>query len=175
MIIGAVLVAVVAIVVVVKVLGGSSSSGTATTPALISSAKNAITQTSATHGSSEASTPAVSPAETTVTVLNGTETSGLAHRFAENLQQGGYTKANALRGSPPGSHQTSVVEYSSGHRAEAKAVAKSISVSDVRSLESGVAGLSSGANVVVIVGADKASSATSGAGEESSAGTAASG
>jgi hypothetical protein len=175
MIVGAVLVAIVAIVVVVKVLGGSSSSGTATTPALITSAKNAITHTSATHSSSEASTPAVSPAETSVTVLNGTETSELAHRFATNLQQDGYTKASALRGSPPGSHQTSVVEYSNGHRAEAEAVAKSISVSNVRSLESGVAALSNGATVVVLLGADKASSATSGGGEESAAGTSASG
>ena len=120
MIVGAVMVAVVAIVVVVKVLGGSSTSGSATTPSLVTSAENAITQTPATHSSSEASTPAVSPAETSVTVLNGTETSELAHHFATNLQHAGYTKANALGGSPPGSHQTSVVEYSSGHRAEAR-------------------------------------------------------
>ena len=110
-----------------------------------------------------------------MTVLNGTETSGLAHHFAASLQQSGYTKARALSGSPPGTHQTSLVEYSSGHRAEAESVAKAISVSETRSMESGVSALSNGATVVVVVGADKASSATSGAGEESAAGASASG
>jgi hypothetical protein len=175
MIVGAVVVAIVAIVVVVKVLGGSSSSGTATTPALVSSAKSAITHSASTHTASESSTQAVSPAETSVTVLNGTETTDLAHRFAANLQQAGYAKATPLGGSPPGTHQTSVVEYSSGHRAEAASVAKAISVSEVRAIESGVAALSNGASVVVVLGADKASSATTGAGEESAAGAAASG
>lgn len=175
MILGAVVVAIVAIVVVIKVLGGSSTSGTATTPALVSSAKSAITHSSSTHTASESSSSAASPAETSVTVLNGTETTGLAHRFSANLQQAGYSKATPLGGSPPGTHQTSVVEYSNGHRAEAASVAKAISVSEVRAIESGVAALSNGASVVVVVGADKASSSTSGSGEESSAGTPASG
>ena len=56
------------------------------------------------------------PAETSVAVLNGTGTTGLAHRISGNLHQSGYSKATALNGRPPGANQVTVVEYASGHR-----------------------------------------------------------
>jgi hypothetical protein len=91
-------------------------------------------------------------------VLNGTETTGLAHRVSSELQQGGYSQATALNGRPPGTNQHSVVQYTSGHRGEAEAVAHSLGVSQVQPIESAVTALAGSANVVVIVGADKASS-----------------
>ena len=108
--------------------------------------------------SSAPKTPAASPAETDVAVLNATETNGLAHRTAAELQQGGYSQATALNGRPPGSGQVSVVEYASGHQAEAEGVARSAGVTHVQPIEAAVSALSGSATVVVIVGDDKAAS-----------------
>ena len=89
-------------------------------------------------------------------VLNATEAEGLAHRTATALQQSGYSQATALDGRPPGSGQESVVEYTSGHHAEAESVARSLTISHVLPIEAGVSALAGSANVVVIVGADRA-------------------
>jgi hypothetical protein len=171
MIVVGALIALVLIVFVVSRLAGSSTSGTATTPVVASGAEHS-TQTTSAHTAAEASSPAVSPSETSVTVLNGTETPELAHRLAESLQQNGYSRAVALGGTPPGTHSVSVVEYASGHRAEAQAVAKASSVADVRPMESSVASLSNAANVVLVVGADKASTTTSSSTAEPAGGSA---
>ena len=91
-------------------------------------------------------------------MLNATEAEGLAHRTASELQQNGYSQAAALNGRPPGSGQVTVVEYVGGHQAEAEGVARSLSVTHVLPIEAGVSALAGSANVVVIVGADKAAS-----------------
>ncbi len=62
------------------------------------------------------------PAETHVVVLNATEAEGLAHKLAGNLRQGGYAQAAALSATPPSALSTSVVQYASGHRTEARHV-----------------------------------------------------
>ncbi len=49
-----------------------------------------------------------------------------------------------------------MVEYASGHQADAEGVARSLSVTQVQPMESAVAALAGSAKVVVIVGADKA-------------------
>jgi hypothetical protein len=97
-----------------------------------------------------------------VVVLNGTNVTGLAHRMSASLQQGGYSQAQALGGTPPGEHQTSVVQYAPGHSAEAKRVAQALGVSQVQPLEGAVEGFASGATVVVIAGLDKAGTAGGG-------------
>ncbi|HXP99812.1 MAG TPA: LytR C-terminal domain-containing protein [Solirubrobacteraceae bacterium] len=97
------------------------------------------------------------PAELAVTVLNGTETTGLAHHLAAALQQGGYAHASASAAVPPGgAHANTVVEYVSGHRADGQAVAKALNVTNVQAIEGSVASLTSGATVVVVAGADQA-------------------
>jgi hypothetical protein len=153
----AVIVAAGAIVVALTSLGGSSGSKQATS-AVTTTAHHAATH--ARHPSHKAAkpapkAPAVSPAETNVAVLNATEAEGLAHRTASALQQNGYSQATALSGKPPGSGQVSVVEYASGHQAEAEGVAHSLSVSHVLPIEAAVTALAGSASVVVIVGADK--------------------
>jgi len=90
-----------------------------------------------------------------VVVLNATETTGLAARTASGLHQSGYSQATALAGRPPGSGEVTVVQYASGHQAEAESVAHSLSVTHVQAIESPVAALAGSAKVVVIVGADK--------------------
>jgi len=178
MIVGAVVVGVVAIVLVATSLG-SSSSPSSSAGRQNASSSNAAAAAHRHHAqshtqtqSSESSTPSVSPAETQVAVLNGTNTTGLAHRLAAGLQQSGYSQATPLDGTPPGSHQTTVVEYGSGHRAEAEGVAHALSVSTVQPLEASVTPLVGGSTVVVIAGMDKAGptgeSASSSSGEASS-------
>jgi hypothetical protein len=122
------------------------------------------TQTRPNHG--ESSAAAASPASTTVAVLNGTSINGLAHSLSKDLQQSGYAQASALNGTPPGSHPTTVIEYSSGHHAEAQGVASALSVTQVQPMETAVSSLAGAATVVVIAGEDKASAVgeTSGAG-----------
>jgi LytR cell envelope-related transcriptional attenuator len=174
--VGAVIVAVIAVVLLVSSLGGSpskSGAGKTAARAPVRSHHSHTSTPAATH-SGEPSTPAVSPAETQVAVLNGTSTEGLAHRLSASLQQSGYSQATALNGTPPGSHQTTVVEYASGHHAEAAQVAQALSVSTVQPMEASVSPLVGGSTVVVIAGLDKAGSTgeaqSSGTGEASSGG-----
>jgi hypothetical protein len=145
-------------VIALSTLGGSSNPKQTGTTATTTASRTATTH--AKHSSRKAAktapkAPTVSPAETTVAVLNATEAEGLAHRTASALQQNGYSQATALNGKPPGSGQVSVVEYTSGHQAEAEAVARSASITHVLPIEAAVTALAGSANVVVIVGADK--------------------
>jgi hypothetical protein len=91
-----------------------------------------------------------------VTVLNGTGTSGLAHRLAGELRAHGFARATPLNGRPPGAFQASAVDYASGHHADAQSVAHALGVAQVQPLEASVAALAGAATVVVIAGADKA-------------------
>ena len=154
---GGLIVVAAAVVVALTAFGGSSGSK-APTSTLAPTSHSAATPAKHSHKPATthpATTSTVSPAETTVAVLNATEAEGLAHRTASELQQGGYSQATALNGKPPGSGQVSIVEYASGHQAEAEGVARSASVSHVQPMEAAVAALVSSASVALIVGADK--------------------
>jgi len=161
LIVGGVIVGVAVIVAVVLSLGGSSKgSGSASSSA--SSSSPGVTTASTTRANGTTSTHASSPSGSTagatnVAVLNGTGTTGLAHRVSGELRSHGYSKATALDGRPPGANQVTVVEYSSGHRAQAQSVAGSLGVSQAQPMEGTVASLAGSATVVVIVGLDKAS------------------
>jgi hypothetical protein len=153
------LLAVAAVVVLaVSALGGGSSGKTGSTSSAGNGASATTTSSSAKHKASRTKTTGhvVSAADTTITVLNGTETAGLAHQVSANLQQRGYSQAAALAGRPPGANQVTVVEYASGHQPEAETVAHALAVQKVQPLESAVSSLAGTAKVVVIVGADKA-------------------
>jgi hypothetical protein len=173
---GAVIIGVVAVVLVVSSLGSSSGTSptTTATTAAHPSAHHTHTSTSASSRPSETSAPTVSPAEAQVAVLNGTGTPNLAHRLSASLQQSGYSQATPLNGTPPGSHQTTVVEYTSGHRVEAARVAQALGVTQVQPIEAAVSPLAGSSTVVVIAGLDKAGAggeaSSSGAGEASSGG-----
>lgn len=146
----------VLVVVVLSVTGGSSGTSNAT------QSSNTTTSTShkqpkshTGHTSTEASAPAASPGETSVAVLNGTQTAGLAHTISGNLRQSGYTQAIALSGQPSGESQVTVVEYTHGHRGDAEGVARTLSVTHVQPMEASTTSLAGSATVVVIVGLDK--------------------
>ena len=158
LIVGGVVLAAVAAALAVTLLGSSShAKSPSASVGTTGSTPTTTTHTPRTPHRTPPKTPVINPAETTVAVLNATETTGLAHETAAQLQQGGFAKASALNGKPPGSGQVSVVEYTGGHRAEAQAVARSVSVTHVLPIEAAVTALAGSANVVVIVGADKAS------------------
>jgi len=177
MIVGAVIVGVVVIVLAVSSLGGGSSknaTGTSAASTTTAHSHHAHTGASTSSHPGESSAPAVSPAETQVAVLNGTSTAGLAHRLSATLQQSGYSQATPLNGTPPGAHQTTVVQYASGHHAEAAQVAQALGVSEVQPMEASVSPLVGSSTVVVIAGLDKAgatgeSSSSSSSSSESAA------
>lgn len=89
-----------------------------------------------------------------VVVLNATQTNGAAAKVAGTLKGQGYSQASALFGTPSGSFSSTVVQYATGHEAEAKGVASALKLpsSDVQPLSSAVTPLSGGAPVVVIIG-----------------------
>jgi hypothetical protein len=155
------IVAVAVIVAVVLSLGGGKGASSSSSEAG-GGAGNGATQTSAqgtsgTERSSNAGSGATTSAgQLNVVVLNGTTTTGLAHRVAGELQQHGYTRASALGGQPPGANQATVVEYASGHRSDAQRVARSLGVTQAQPVEGTVASMAGSASIVVIVGLDKA-------------------
>jgi LytR cell envelope-related transcriptional attenuator len=157
LIVGGVIVGIVVLVVALTSLGGGSSghgsAGTGTTSTGATKKTHGSSTHAATHG--EDSAPAASPAETHVVVLNGTNTTGLAHKLSANLQQSGYSQSQALNGTPPGSHSATIVEYASGHRADATHVAQALEVTRIQPLEAAVSSLVGSATVVVIAGLDK--------------------
>jgi hypothetical protein len=171
LIVGGVIVGIVVLVVALTSLGGGSSTGHGSSGA-------GATSTGATRKAhpgganvktqGEAAAPAASPAETHVVVLNGTNTTGLAHKLSANLQQSGYSQSQALDGTPPGAHPATVVEYAAGHRADATHVAHALEVTRVLPMEAAVSSLAGSATVAVIAGLDKA---TPGSGEVAGGGT----
>lgn len=134
--------------------GGSSTPTTAQNSTAVQTASS-TSQSTTTHKASQ-SAVATSPGATSVVVLNGTATTGLAHHLASDLKQSGYTQALASTAVPPGTHQSTVVEYSSGHRADAQGVARTLNVTQVQPMDSTIAGLAGTATVVVLAGADQA-------------------
>ena len=172
---GAVIIGAVALVVVLTSLGGGASSkgASGTSASSRGAAKRARTRA---HRSTARSAPvsessiASSPAEVHVVVLNGTNATGLAHQLSANLQQSGFSQATPLDGTPPGSHQTTVVEYATGDRANAAEVAQALGVSQVQAMETSVTALAGGAPVVVVAGLDKAALVSREGGGEASSG-----
>jgi LytR cell envelope-related transcriptional attenuator len=140
---GGALVVLAVVLIVVFALGGGSGHKTGS---------------AATAGAHSGTARSAHRAHLSVAVLNATETNGLAHHVANQLQRSGYSRATPLGGHPPGADQVTVVEYTSGHKSDAEGVARSLGVSHTVPLESGVAALAGSASVVVVVGLDKASS-----------------
>jgi hypothetical protein len=96
------------------------------------------------------------PAKTTVAVLNGTTIPGLARGVANRIQDGGY-RIGAVTNAGDQARSATIVEYVSGRRPEALAVARRIGLdaSALQAMGEGTRVLSGGAMVVVTVGADQ--------------------
>jgi len=144
------LVAIGAVALLANSLLGSSGTKTPSTTTSNSSSTGATRH----HRSHVAG--AARPADVNLVVLNGTETNGLAHHLASQLQQLGFTRATPLGARPPGAAQVTTVQYASGKRADAQEVARALSVNSIVPMEAGVSSVVGSPEVVVIVGADRA-------------------
>ncbi len=146
------------LVAVLVSLGGGSKGGgsSASTNAKQASSGSEAPGTKTSGSTANGGGTTVDRAQANVVVLNGTSTNGLAHHVSSELSEHGFTKATALTGHPPGANQVTVVEYASGHKAEAQSVARTLGVSQAQPMEGTVASLAGSATVVVIVGLDKA-------------------
>ncbi len=162
LIVGGVLVAAAAVVGALGLLGGSSGPKQAqsTATSATTHSRQATTHHHTTSHKTSSGSHAANVAEQSVAVLNGTETTGLAHRISGQLQQRGYSQAAALGGRPPGANQVTVVEYAAGHQGGCRrgcTLDRRCAGTAARS--AAVASLGGSAKVVVIVGADKATAA----------------
>jgi hypothetical protein len=160
LIVGGLIVGAAVLVALLLSLGGGSKHESSSSSANVTTSNApAVSGQSKSSSSGTSTTPAaatVTPANVNLVVLNGTGTTGLAHKVSGELVQRGYSKASALNGRPPGSNQVTVVEYAGGHRADAQSVAKALGVTQAQPMEATVASLAGSATVVVIVGLDKA-------------------
>jgi hypothetical protein len=94
------------------------------------------------------------PAEIEVTVLNGTAVPGLAAEFGDKVEGKGFQLGAVTNSST--SFTDSVVMFERGHAPEARKVAKTLGISEVRLMTSDIESVSGGASVSVIVGEDNA-------------------
>jgi hypothetical protein len=101
------------------------------------------------------SAAAVKPSEIEVTVLNGTAVPGLAATFGDKVERKGF-QLGAVTNSAT-SFTDSVVMFKRGNAPEARRVASTLGISEVRLMTSEIASVSGGAPVSVIVGEDNAS------------------
>lgn len=99
----------------------------------------------------------IKPAEVEVAVLNGTAVPGLAATFGDSVEGKGF-ELGAV-GNSDASFAESVVMFATGHKPEAKVVAKRLSIDKVRPMTAEVEERAEGAKVVVVAGEDNAAAA----------------
>jgi len=106
-------------------------------------------------GGNEAAQPSP-PAETTVAVLNGTTSTGLAGALADKLSAEGYQRGVVGTNTRDQTIEQTVVYYADGERATARAVARIFSVDSIEPLDPETQSLAPEADIVVLAGADQA-------------------
>lgn len=106
-------------------------------------------------GGRNAAGKATSPGEIEVAVLNGTAVPGLAATFGDKVERKGFELGAVTNTST--SFSESVVMFQRGHAPEARRVASTLGISEVRLMSADIATVSGGAPVSVIVGEDNAS------------------
>ena len=104
----------VALLLILTSGGGGSPAVSSSTPA---------SNAPSTHHQRAARPKAFNPATVTVTVLNGTATSGLAHRISTKLTAAGF-KQGIVSGASDATRTATVVAYTPGHNQDALQVAK---------------------------------------------------
>jgi LytR cell envelope-related transcriptional attenuator len=98
---------------------------------------------------------AVKPGNVTVAVLNGTTVPGLAAALRDQIAAAGFQKG-AINDFSDQQVAQSVVQYAPGREAEAKAVGRSLGISQREPVTADSRALAGDATVIVIAGADKA-------------------
>ncbi len=133
---------------VTGVIGGGDD--TAPTPNTTSSATPEGT-------SSPGGQEPLTPAATKVAVLNGTTIPGLASREKDTLTDAGYNEIETGNNTDQQRAESAVLYGTrSGARQQANSVSRRLNISNVERIDADTADLSPGADVVVILGQDKA-------------------
>ena len=101
-------------------------------------------------------TPAVDPADVTVTVVNGTTIPNLARDTAAKLEGFGFQIGNKVTGTGSLAAAESVVEYRPGHEADARAVAAKLDINQKQPADPDALAQAGPAVVIVVLGADQA-------------------
>jgi hypothetical protein len=131
------------------VLGGAAASGVTELAGGGDSSGHGSPKKPKRHGS------AVKPGNVTVAVLNGTMVPGLAATLRDRIGAAGFKKG-AINDFSDKRLAESVVEYAPGQQAAAKAVGRSVGISQVAPVTATARALAGVATVIVIAGADKA-------------------
>ena len=105
--------------------------------------------------SEEAKPAPVKPEDVSVTVLNGTVVTGLAHNIGTQLSSKGFQLENQLTATEGGVAE-SVVLFKAGANREAQLVAKELDISQIEPADSNATAQGGNAEVIVLVGADLA-------------------
>jgi hypothetical protein len=92
---------------------------------------------------------------TTVAVLNGTFSSGLAGTTADKVARAGY-KRGTTGNFTDQNRSASVIYYADGARTEGRDVGRILKISDVQAMNSQTQQVGEGADVVVVTGSDQA-------------------
>ena len=120
-----------------------------------SSAGKAEPRDGAKRSKAESKPAPVEPADVSVTVLNGTVVTGLAHNIGSRLSSAGYKLENQLTATEGGVAE-SVVLFKPGANREAQLVAKELDISQIEPADSNATAQGGNAEVIVLVGADLA-------------------
>jgi hypothetical protein len=133
---------------------GKSKTKAATTPS------GSVSLPQSKSGSKKARTkksfpPAIDPATVTVTVVNGTSVTGLAHQMSTKVSAAGFRLGNIQTASQQ-QRAESVVFYKPGSSRQARAVASKVGISQIEAIDAPNTSLAGLASVVVVVGSDKA-------------------
>jgi hypothetical protein len=101
--------------------------------------------------------PAIEPSDVSVTVLNGTTVTNLAHNYGTKLDGQGFEVENQLTANR-GQVAESVVLFKPGANREAALVARKLGISQIEPADPESTSQAGAAEVVVVIGADLASS-----------------
>jgi hypothetical protein len=143
---------VVAVILVTQVFsGGGGGSNTPQTNVVVAPTNTGTT----------ADSTSVDRADTTVAVFNGTSFSGLAKGVADEITNGGFKRGD-VRNALDQTRSATIVEYSTGNKAAALEVAKTIDVGAdaVAPVDAGTQSLAPTAQVIVTVGSDQTPTTT---------------
>jgi hypothetical protein len=111
----------VGVAAILVATSGSGSTGTTT------AAQGARTSATAKRRKDHVKTAAISPANVTVAVLNGTDIAKLAESTGQRLSTMGY-REGTIHNAPTQTHATTIVAYLPGRQSEALQVAKALSL-----------------------------------------------
>jgi LytR cell envelope-related transcriptional attenuator len=148
MIVAGILVALFAAVLLVTLLKGGNNNNVSTNATTQQHVRDQRTVSTSPHN------PRINRPAVNVSVLNGTQTSGLAKLVGDQLIAAGFTSTKTGNRNDGTNHPTSTVFYISGSKLEAQEVAKELKIKNVKPIDSGTQAASGSAPVVVVLGND---------------------